>query len=155
MHCNQKCLPAGKRVIKNNMPNRRFRKVRFNDRKPAILLLLIWPFIFIQCNADDIYFARLLKHADLIILHCFRNGDSLSRNVTDNKGITIFRETILGKQENISSTDKYGEILFYSHATLLLRATRTAGGIEYNSNGKLYKQRITYRAGMYFDEGLC
>ena len=92
----------------------------------------------------------MLKSIDTVKIQRFTNIDTLSIFATDKNDIAIFKNIINGRQENIPTGVKTGLILFYSKGKIVLEASQFNEIIEYSSNNTIYKERITYKAGMYF-----
>ena len=118
--------------------------------RSLIFICLIWS---TSCNFRKRHFAEMLKAVDKVEIQDFVDNDTTSHWVTNQAGIDVFTNIINGRQEHIPTGQKTGRILYYSKGKLILEASQFAEGIEYSSDHTLYKERITYQAGMYFAFG--
>jgi hypothetical protein len=82
-------------------------------------------------------------------------GDTVRHVITNSKALEIFAELLSGKQEKqevLTSGKLIGEVIYFSKNTILLKANIHDNVFFYTFKHKQYSSKLTYRAGMYFDE---
>lgn len=94
-----------------------------------------------------------LQKTNMIILFCSNNKEEKTI-ITDKKSIQIFIDIFKKEQLSLQTTNpsKIGLIEYYYNDSLLLSVTRSPEGISYQQGGKVVSSKITYQAGMYFDQ---
>lgn len=97
------------------------------------------------------YFDKLLKPVDKIQLVRFNGQDTTDHFIRDEKGIRIFTAIITGKDEEIPNTAVTGQIIYFSNAQKVFTASVKHEGIQYTYQNQICRSRLSYRAGMYFD----
>lgn len=118
------------------------------------LLISIPIFCLFSCetNFNKNYFSELLKNTTHLKIYCFQNKDT-SRVLIDNpNSLSIFKEIINGKDEELSPEKASGVIAFYDHDKRLITATLTPSACYYNYGNIAYKARLTYKTGRHFEE---
>ncbi|MES2774239.1 MAG: hypothetical protein V4722_08650 [Bacteroidota bacterium] len=122
------------------------RKIQF------YLIVFIVLSVTLACNGNRTSVKMLLKQTDLVILRRFTGKDTMKYAINDQKGIEVFTEIVNCKQQSISQGKKWGEVVYISNGKTLLAADMMSASISYPYDGKIYREKITYRAGMYFSE---
>lgn len=119
--------------------------------KVVVSILFFTILLLFACKNNKHYIPAFLKSVDSIVLVC-NIADTVHTTITDKSTIKTFTGLITFQNESIADGDCNRKIRYYQNSKLLLEVSYCKGGIKYERKGKKYAQRITYRAGMYFDE---
>lgn len=111
-------------------------------------------FCCFSCDSDfnKDYFSKLLKPTTHVKLYCFQNKDTSMVLIDNPNSLSIFKEIINGKTEDLSSEKASGMMTFYDHDKKIITATLTPSACHYNYGTSTYKTSLSYKAGMQFLE---
>lgn len=116
--------------------------------------LILILFIFTACTSCKKSLYKELQKTNTVILSCSINNKEINSFITDKETIQIFIDIFKKEQPlmPLRNATKIGLIEYYYNDSLLLSVTRYSDGISYKLEDKVICSKITYRAGMYFDE---
>jgi hypothetical protein len=128
---------------------------------PSLFLTLL---LFQSCSQknDNTQGFQSVKSCNEVTMIYYNHNDTLRYNTNDTTEITILTELISGRQDRIGDSCKpAGRLIFKSQGENIFTAefstTDTNEEYEcnfvvYNSGDKMYKHKLTYRAGRLIDE---
>ncbi len=91
-----------------------------------------------------------LHNADKVRVVRFIEKDTIVHDIIDRKDIRIFTDIVRERKTNLPPTKKVGHIEYFSKGKNFFKVDVTGNGIEYLLNENIYRQKLSYQAGMYF-----
>ena len=113
--------------------------------------LLVTFLTFCSCRNHTPTTPPFLRSVDSIVLSCNRTDSNKTIKITDAYSVEIFTEIVSLTKEPLQGDTCMGKIKYYEGGKMIFLVTYCEG-IRYNWNGETYSERITYRAGRYFEE---
>ncbi len=98
------------------------------------------------------YFFELLKPTTHIKLYCFKSNDTIVSLIDNTQSISIFKELINGRTDNLITEKISGKMIFYDHDKKIISVTLTVSGCYYNYGNCKYRARLSYKVGMLLEE---
>lgn len=124
--------------------------------KSLTTYIIFLTFSLFSCkNSNRNIFTSLVK-TNKIKLICFKSRDPIRHILTDKESIQIFVDIFKNEpqQDTVRDYTQIGLIEYYFNDSLLLSIMKTSSGISYAKGKEQISDKISYRAGMYFD-GVC
>ncbi len=112
-------------------------------------LIYIFTILLFSCNSKQQH-QDILKNVDEIKVQYLPAG-TIFKSYKDSIAISIFKEIINGKKENMKKDKFIGQIQFNQKGGTVLTAALTQGGCQYIYNSDTFTTRLTYRVGQFLN----